>query len=319
MKFKNFFRMKLTGRTLCSALIALLSMSMASEGFAKSWSSKPYRQRARTSMATKALVTIAAVSLATNAAQAYQTSTSQPTPTASVGNSNPANPACAAQLAGGKAPSFTNPKMGEGFHLVCYEEFTIGYSGTLRAPLWTAEYLTADRIRAARGLKRQNSFHEELSVPPQARSHLKDFVGSGYDRGHMSPSGDMSSPSSQNESFSLANMIAQNSKNNQHLWEGIESGARNFAVRSGAVYVITGPLFIGKNLEFLRNRVAVPTQIFKLLYDPARKAGGVYLVDNTDTRDISWKSIAEFEQFSGYRFNLGNVPLMPMPTPQQHF
>ena len=78
----------------------------------------------------------------------------------------------------------------------------------------------------------------------------------------------------------LVNMIPQEPNNNRHLWEGIESGTRNFAVSNGSVYVVTGPLFSGKKISFLNDRVAVPTQIFKLLYDPIHKSGGVFLVDN---------------------------------------
>jgi endonuclease G, mitochondrial len=319
MEFKNFFRTGLTKRTLAIALVAMLAISTASEGFAKPWSSKPYPQWSRTSTTstvTKALVTIAAVSLATNAAQAYQNRTAQPgTITATPSNST--NSACATQLPGGRAPTFTNPKMGEGLQMLCYEEFTVGYSGALRSPLWSAEYLSPERIQAARGMKRQNTFHEDLALPPQARAHLKDFVGSGYDRGHMAPSGDMSNSSSQNESFSLANIIAQDSVNNQNVWAEIESGTRTFAVREGGVHVITGPLFIGQNLQFLRDRVAIPTQMFKVLYLPTKKVGGVYVVENTNTRDIAWKSIPDFERLSGYRLGLGNPALMQMPAPQR--
>lgn len=114
-------------------------------------------------------------------------------------------------------------------------------------------------------------------------------------------------------------MVPQNPDNNRHLWEGIESGTRNFAISNGKVYVITGPLFRGKNIKFMNNRVAIPTQIFKLLYNPVDKTGGVYVVDNIATQTIAWKSIAEFEKSSGYSFNLGRPALMGMPQPQQHF
>lgn len=227
--------------------------------------------------------------------------------------------ACNSQVPLGRSPTFVDAARQSGLHLTCYSEYTVAFSEKTRTPLWSAEYLTAQRIQAARRVARKNTFHEETALPPEVRSQLKDYVRSGYDRGHMSPSGDFTNEISQNESYSLVNMIPQEPNNNRHLWEGIESGTRNFAVSNGSVYVVTGPLFSGKKISFLNDRVAIPTQIFKLLYDPIHKSGGVFLVGNTDTQQIAWLAISDFERQSGIRFGMGAPPLMQMPTPQQHF
>lgn len=226
---------------------------------------------------------------------------------------------CKSQLPMGVAPTFSNKKWSEGLTTLCFSEYTVAFSGKTRTPLWSAEYLTRERLAAARGMKRQNTFHEEEKIPATSRSMLKDYVRSGYDRGHMSPSGDASSADSQNETFSLANMVPQEPNNNRHLWEGIESGSRDYAKTHGALNVITGPLFIGDKISYLNNRVAIPTHLFKLIYDPVKKTGGVFLVQNIDTKDITWKSIAEFEVYSGYHFGIGSPGLMSMPAPKQHF
>lgn len=110
----------------------------------------------------------------------------------------PASGVCAAQLPGGRAPTFANPKLAEGLQVICYEEYTLGYSPKTRTALWSAEYLTAERVALAKKLPRANTFHEEASIAPEMRSTLKDFVHSGYDRGHLSPNKDFSSPQSCN-------------------------------------------------------------------------------------------------------------------------
>jgi endonuclease G len=288
-----------SGRLLALGLSLLLALPTAQAGF------------------LRRVVTIAAIGTAAHAYAAHKRNDHAGQPSSSGPAANgPAS--CASQLPLGKAPTFANPKLGSDLHTICYQEYAVAVSGKTLTPLWSAEYLTQQRIMAARSVKRANTFHEETSLPLTSRAHLNDYVRSGQDRGHMSPSGDMSNPSSQNESFSLANMIPQDPNNNRHLWEGIESGTRNFAIKNGKVYVITGPLFVGSTIRFLNNRVAIPTQIFKLLYDPVNNTGGVYVVDNTDTQRIGWKSISDFEQSSGYRFNLGSPALMGMPPPKQH-
>ena len=288
-----------SGRLLALGLSLLIALPTAQAGF------------------LRRVVTIAAIGTAVHAYASHKHNDHAGQPS-SFGPAAKGPASCASQLPLGKAPTFANPKLGADLHTICYQEYAVAVSGKTLTPLWSAEYLTQQRIMAARSVKRANTFHEETSLPLTSRAHLNDYLRSGQDKGHMSPSGDMSNPISQNESFSLANMIPQDPNNNRHLWEGIESGTRNFAIKNGKVYVITGPLFVGSTIRFLNNRVAIPTQIFKLLYDPVNNTGGVYVVDNTDTQRIGWKSISDFEQSSGYRFNLGSPALMGMPPPKQH-
>jgi endonuclease G len=116
---------------------------------------------------------------------------------------------CKAQLPLGITPQFNNPKLNEGLTRLCFTEYAVVFSAKTRTPLWSAEYLTKQRITAARHVTRQNTFHEEDGVPASARSRLSDYFRSGYDRGHMAPSGSASNPSSQNETFSLADIVPQ--------------------------------------------------------------------------------------------------------------
>lgn len=220
---------------------------------------------------------------------------------------------CAAQLPNGRAPTLANATWQQELTLLCYREYGVAFSGKTRTPLWSAEHLTRDRVEAARQQIRDSKFFEDTHIPAAARSRLADYARSGWDRGHMSPSGDMSTPEAQAESFSLANMVPQDPNNNRHLWASIESGVRNYAMRSGSAYVITGPLFKGAQIAFLNDRVAVPTHLWKLVYDPAQQAAGVYYVENKTPAETRWLSVTEFEQLSGHRFGLGNVALLTMP------
>lgn len=197
---------------------------------------------------------------------------------------------CPEHFAAGRPPEPRDPKRAAGLRELCFSAFAVGHSGKSRTPLWSAEHLTRDGIKAAQTLPRQGTFHAEPALPHGEAADLRDYRASGYDRGHMSPSGDMPTLEAQQESFSLANMVPQAPKLNRNLWEAIEKSVRVWAVRAGNVYVVTGPLFEGQSLEALNGRVLVPTSLFKAVYDPAGKRAGAYLTRNAD--DAGYKAIS---------------------------
>ena len=210
---------------------------------------------------------------------------------------------CSAQFYDGKAPVVTNSPVAQRTTNLCFEEYAVLYSGETRTPLWSAEFLTNNRIKEARKLKRNDSFHEEDQIPASDRSTLADYKGSSYyshslDRGHMSPNSDFSTYSAQFESFSLANIIPQDSNNNQHLWESIESATRKLVTQRERLYVITGPIFDNTN-EKLHGRVTIPTRIFKAIVDPSRKEAAAYITNNQSGSEYSTVSIAELERTVG--------------------
>lgn len=78
------------------------------------------------------------------------------------------------------------------------------------------------------------------------------YVGSGFDRGHMAPSGDMQfSLRAQKESFLMGNIVPQVPRVNRGEWKRLESEVRGMVApqleqylqRYRPVYVITGPIF----------------------------------------------------------------------------
>jgi len=206
---------------------------------------------------------------------------------------------CVDQFVDGQPPAVLNQNLQKHTTLLCFNAFGTLFSGISRTPLWSAEHLTAERVEQAARLKRKNSFHAEEELPPADRSELADYAHSGFDRGHMAPNGDMPTKEAQYQSFSLANMIPQNPKNNQILWEGIEEVTRDLARKDGEVYVVTGPIFEGANLERIGGRVLVPTSVFKAIYDPARHAAAAYVTPNAPGMGYETLSIAELQRRTG--------------------
>jgi endonuclease G, mitochondrial len=231
--------------------------------------------------------------------------------------------ACPSHFAAGEAPEIINSKLQQKIQVLCFEGYALLHSGVSRTPLWSAEDLTPARLKEAKHLKRKNAFHSEDQLQMEDRSELHDYARSGFDRGHMSPSGDMPTATAQFESFSLANMVPQNPNNNQNLWEGIESSVRYLTSRRSELFVITGPVFDESPVKRLNGRVFIPSHIFKAVYDPEKKEAGAYIAPNAPGMDYQTVSIAELEK----RIGINLFPKMPqkvkekkmdLPEPKPH-
>ncbi len=196
-------------------------------------------------------------------------------------------------------PEFTRKALQTSTHGLCFEAFAVMHSGVSKTPLWSAEHLTRDSLKSARAIPRDDSFHAEITLPPRHGAELSDYARSGFDRGHMAPAADMPTAQAQHESFSLANVVPQNRKNNQVLWSAIEGATRHLTNMRGELYVITGPVFEGDKIERINGRVFVPTQVFKAVVDPASREGAAWLAPNDDSGDYRVVSIAELEQKIG--------------------
>lgn len=205
---------------------------------------------------------------------------------------------CSSLFAAGVAPTITNIKLKPRTQEVCFESFAVLNSGISRTPLYSAEHLTRANVEAANTLSRHDSFHPESSLPAHDRAELSDYARSGFDRGHMSPNGDMANRSAQAESFSLANMVPQVHANNAGVWAGIEETARQMALSEGEMYVVSGPAFIGNDIQRIGN-VLVPTHLWKVLYSPSQHRAGAYVITNDDTRTYSSVTVSALENMIG--------------------
>ena len=200
---------------------------------------------------------------------------------------------CSQSFYGGIYPEFTNPKLSNNTQALCMDGFAVMYSGVSRTPLWSAEYLNRKRLQQAKEIDREDSFHEESRLPQSMRAKLSDYSGSGYDRGHLSPNGDMANRSQQYDSFSLANIAPQSPRNNRYIWRNIESATRYLTQQYGEAYTVTGVAFTDKKTKQLAGRVLVPSHFFKAVYIPAINQAGVYYAPNDESERIEIISVDE--------------------------
>lgn len=187
---------------------------------------------------------------------------------------------------------------------LCFDDFAIYYSPSDKKPIYTVERLNGEQLQAPHP-RRTNQFYEEARLPAHERALLADYRGSGYDRGHNVPAGDMTRERGMAQSFSLANMMPQAKQNNQGIWaKRVEEPTRMYIKRAeGNVYVFTGS--IGHAGSIGKSRVTIPSHLYKLVYDPNKKLAWAYWVENTDDAQMSAPiSYAELVQKTGIDFHL---------------
>lgn len=191
--------------------------------------------------------------------------------------------ACPQYFANGITPRVQNLQQWKP-RAICYDAFAVMHSGKTKTPLFVAERLNKEQLDDARDEKRTNRFFSDARLPMAERAQLEDYKGSGFDRGHMAPAGDMPNAQAMAQSFSLANMVPQAPVNNQRSWAGIEKATRKYVMRAkGDVYVITGPVFEGSTETIGPGRVRVPKYLYKLVYDATTGRAWAHWIENADT------------------------------------
>ncbi len=120
--------------------------------------------------------------------------------------------------------------------------YVLGYSYYFRQAKWALEIVDPTNL----GLGRSENFRPDYRIPEGFRADLVDYVGSGYDRGHLIASANQRETELQNsETFLLSNMSPQKPQFNREIWGDLEAEIRKLDARPKILetYVICGPIF----------------------------------------------------------------------------
>lgn len=227
---------------------------------------------------------------------------------------------CSHLFLGGRPPAITGGQAGLGPSL-CFIAFAVRVSSAARDPLWSAEYLSAHYARIAPFRRRAGSFHPEQRLPPADRAYPRDY-GRGWDRGHMTPAGDIASRRAKDETFSMANIVPQRPRLNRGIWAEIEIALRHLAERTGGVFIVTGPVLQPGDARTPNGRVQIPSATWKAIWDPAERRGGAWICTNSNRPRCRTVSLAALDQAVGVApfpalspAETSLPPLLPKPEP----
>ena len=128
--------------------------------------------------------------------------------------------------------------------------------------------------------KRIDNFRIDPSVKSESASPY-DYKGSGYDRGHLAPAGDMKiSFTSMSESFFMSNISPQNPSFNRGGWKRLESLVRAWAKKNEVFITTAGVLNNNYFKKIGFNSVSVPREFYKLIYMPSENKMIAFLMPN---------------------------------------
>lgn len=143
--------------------------------------------------------------------------------------------------------------------------FSFLYNEPHEQATWVAYQLTQSETQGF--VERTDNFREDPLVKTGSATSA-DYQGSGFDRGHLAPAGDMGwSTSAMSESFYYSNMSPQVPAFNRGIWKRLEEQVRLWAIDYDTLYVVTGPVLTADLPKIGPNQVSVPRYYYKVLLD----------------------------------------------------
>ncbi len=221
------------------------------------------------------------------------TETTQPT-TAPQGQ-NPNAPVTNVEEAQRIYLAFGNPSNATGStsnadnYLMVNNAYALSYNNSRGSANWVSWRISASDFGQA---ERQNDFRPDPNLPKNfTRITPSDYVGSGFDKGHLCPSADRSSSEEANSAtFFMTNMAPQTPDLNRNVWNDFEGYSRDLVKKQNVdLYVVAG--CYGEKGK-LKKKVSVPTNCWKIIVAVPSGADFSVVNQNTQVTAIDMPNIA---------------------------
>lgn len=148
-------------------------------------------------------------------------------------------------------------------YLIVRDQYALSYHRDRGIPNWVSWHLAASDLGSV--ARYDGNFITDTSLPTGwYRVTHADYLNSGYDRGHMTPSADRTVTEVDNQAtFLLTNIVPQAPDNNQGLWAQLEEYTRSLVAQGNEVYVVAGGA--GTQATLASGKLAVPANVWKVL------------------------------------------------------
>ena len=151
---------------------------------------------------------------------------------------------------------------------ICREAYLVAYDAPVKIPAYVAYTLLPQNALGC--WPRTNAFVADKSI--QGGAKPDDYAGTGYDKGHAAPDGDLSwSEIVEYESFLMTNMYPQHGSLNRGIWKLLETSIRGWAVQLNQPYTIYVGAMYGAGNEYIGAGVIVPHGYYKIVINNQTK------------------------------------------------
>ena len=184
-----------------------------------------------------------------------------------------------------------------------HTNYTSTFSISKKYPVMVEWWVTKSMVSCPKPLKRKDNFKAD----PLLTEHTnlsQDYVGSGYDRGHMMPAADNLCQTQlvQDESFYFSNMSAQTPQLNRGDWKSLETFTREESKIKDSIHVWVGNVGEIKKI----GRVSVPKYCWKVIHIKKENKWIAYLFENNTSAPDGFKnnevSLKEITSLTGFTF-----------------
>jgi endonuclease G len=152
-------------------------------------------------------------------------------------------------------------------------------------------------------LKRKDNFKPDPKLPIETNIG-KDYVNSGYDRGHMMPAADnlCQTQSILDESFYFSNMSAQFHSLNAGDWKSLETFVREESKKSDSIHVWAGNIGETKKIGL----VSVPEKCWKVIHIKKENIWKAFLFVNEKSKPDGFQNnevpVSKITEITGFKF-----------------
>jgi endonuclease G len=184
-----------------------------------------------------------------------------------------------------------------------HTNYTSIFSISKKYPVVVEWWVTKAKVNCPTPLKRKDNFKPDPLLP-QDTDIAKDYVGSGYDRGHMMPAADnlCQTQQIQDESFYFSNMAAQTHRLNAGDWKSLETFTREESKLKDSIHVWAGNVGEIKKI----GSVSVPKYCWKVIHIKKENKWVAYLFENNTSNPDGFKNnevaLKEITSLTGFTF-----------------
>jgi endonuclease G len=189
---------------------------------------------------------------------------------------------------------------------LCQQAYLVGYDATAKLPKFvTYELLPQNALGC---VARTNAFATNQYIPNGPKP--EDYAGTGFDKGHMSPDGDLSwDQQVEYESFLMTNMSPQAGSLNRGIWKLLETSVRGWVVQRNQSYTIYVGGIYGASDKRIGNGVIVPHAFYKIVINNQTNETAGWLFPHVEPypnlgNDMTKfrKPISQIQQEAGVKF-----------------